>query len=107
MVMSLNPEIDPDIPAMIGASAAMAVSGIPFDGPLGAARVGYINGQYVLNPTLTQLKSSQLDLVVAGTQSAVLMVESEADILAEEVMLGAVVFGHDQMQAVIATSMSW
>jgi len=101
MVMSLNPEIDPDIPAMIGASAAMAVSGIPFDGPLGAARVGYINGQYVLNPTLTQLKSSQLDLVVAGTQSAVLMVESEADILAEEVMLGAVVFGHDQMQAVI------
>jgi len=101
MVMSLNPEIDPDIPAMIGASAAMAVSGIPFDGPLGAARVGYINGQYVLNPTLTQLKNSQLDLVVAGTQSAVLMVESEADILSEEVMLGAVVFGHDQMQAVI------
>ena len=101
MVMSLNPEIDPDIPAMIGASAAMAVSGIPFDGPLGAARVGYINGQYVLNPTLTQLKSSQLDLVVAGTQSAVLMVESEADILSEEVMLGAVVYGHDQLQAVI------
>ena len=101
MVMSLNPEIDPDIPAMIGASAAMAVSGIPFDGPIGAARVGYINGQYVLNPSLTQLKSSQLDLVVAGTQSAVLMVESEADILSEEVMLGAVVYGHDQMQAVI------
>ncbi len=101
MVMSLNPEIDPDIPAMIGASAAMAVSGIPFDGPLGAARVGYVNGQYVLNPTLSQLKTSQLDLVVAGTQSAVLMVESEADILPEEVMLGAVVYGHDQMQAVI------
>ncbi len=101
MVMSLNPEIDPDIPAMIGASAAMAVSGIPFDGPLGAARVGYVNGQYVLNPTLSQLKTSQLDLVVAGTQSAVLMVESEADILAEEVMLGAVVYGHEQMQAVI------
>ena len=101
MVMSLNPEIDPDIPAMIGASAAMAVSGIPFDGPIGAARVGYINGQYVLNPSLTQLKSSQLDLVVAGTQTAVLMVESEADILSEEVMLGAVVYGHDHMQAVI------
>ncbi|MFT3850525.1 MAG: polyribonucleotide nucleotidyltransferase [Propionivibrio sp.] len=101
MVMSLNPEIDPDIPAMIGASAAMAVSGIPFDGPLGAARVGYVNGQYVLNPTLSQLKTSQLDLVVAGTQSAVLMVESEADILPEEVMLGAVVYGHEQMQAVI------
>ncbi len=101
MVVSLNPEIDPDIPAIIGASAAMAISGIPFDGPLGAARVGYIDGQYVLNPTLTQLKSSQLNLVVAGTQSAVLMVESEADILSEEVMLGAVVFGHDQMQVVI------
>ena len=101
MVVSLNPEIDPDIPAMIGASAAMAVSGIPFDGPIGAARVGYIDGQYILNPTLTQLKSSQLDLVVAGTQSAVLMVESEADILPEDVMLGAVVYGHDQMQVVI------
>lgn len=101
MVVSLNPEVDPDIPAIIGASAAMAVSGIPFDGPLGAARVGYIDGQYVLNPTLTQLKSSQLNLVVAGTQSAVLMVESEADILPEEVMLGAVVFGHEQMQVVI------
>ena len=101
MVVSLNPEIDPDIPAMIGASAAMAVSGIPFDGPLGAARVGYINDQYVLNPTLSQLKESRLDLVVAGTQSAVLMVESEADILSEETMLGAVVYGHEQMQAVI------
>ena len=101
MVVSLNPEIDPDIPAMIGASAAMAVSGIPFDGPLGAARVGYINDQYVLNPTLSQLKESRLDLVVAGTQSAVLMVESEADILPEDVMLGAVVYGHEQMQVVI------
>jgi len=101
MVVSLNPEVDPDIPAIIGASAAMAISGIPFDGPLGAARVGYIDGQYVLNPTLTQLKSSQLNLVVAGTQSAVLMVESEADILPEDVMLGAVVYGHDQMQVVI------
>ena len=98
MVVSLNPEVDPDIPAMIGASAAMAVSGVPFDGPIAAARVGYIDGQYVLNPTLTQLKTSQLNLVVAGTQSAVLMVESEADILSEEVMLGAVVYGHDQMQ---------
>ncbi|WP_263771900.1 polyribonucleotide nucleotidyltransferase [Propionivibrio soli] len=101
MVVSLNPEVDPDIPAMIGASAAMAVSGIPFDGPIGAARVGYLGGQYVLNPTLTQLKTSQLDLVVAGTQSAVLMVESEADILPEDVMLGAVVYGHEQMQVVI------
>ena len=101
MVVSLNPEVDPDIPAIIGASAAMAISGIPFDGPLGAARVGYIDGHYVLNPTLTQLKGSQLNLVVAGTQSAVLMVESEADILSEEVMLGAVVYGHDQMQVVI------
>lgn len=101
MVVSLNPEVDPDIPAMIGASAALAISGIPFDGPIGAARVGYINGQYVLNPTLTQLATSQLNLVVAGTQSAVLMVESEAQELSEEIMLGAVVFGHDQMQAAI------
>ena len=101
MVVSLNPEIDPDIPSIIGASAAMAVSGIPFDGPIGAARVGYIGGQYVLNPTQSQLKSSQLNLVVAGTQSAVLMVESEADILSEDVMLGAVVYGHEQMQVVI------
>jgi polyribonucleotide nucleotidyltransferase len=101
MVVSLNPEIDPDIPAMIGASAALAISGIPFGGPIGAARVGYLDGAYVLNPTLTQLKSSQLDLVVAGTQSAVLMVESEARELSEEVMLGAVVFGHEQMQAAI------
>ena len=101
MVVSLNPEVDPDIPAMIGASAALSVSGIPFNGPIGAARVGYIDGQYVLNPTLSQLKSSRLDLVVAGTQSAVLMVESEADVLPEDVMLGAVVYGHDQMQTVI------
>ena len=101
MVISLNPEIDPDIPAMIGASAAMAVSGIPFDGPIGAARVGYLNGQYVVNPTKTQLETSQLNLVVAGTQAAVLMVESEADVLPEDVMLGAVVYGHEQMQAVI------
>ncbi|HMV06998.1 MAG TPA: polyribonucleotide nucleotidyltransferase [Accumulibacter sp.] len=102
MVMSLNPEIDPDIPAMIGASAALTISGIPFDGPIGAARVGYIDGQYVLNPTAGQLANSQLDLVVAGTQAAVLMVESEAQQLPEEVMLGAVVFGHQQMQAAIA-----
>ncbi len=100
-VMSLNPEIDSDIPAMIGASAALAISGIPFAGPIGAARVGYINGQYVLCPTLSQLKDSQLDLVVAGTEAAVLMVESEADQLSEDVMLGAVVFGHTEMQKAI------
>ncbi|MBG7618708.1 polyribonucleotide nucleotidyltransferase [Herbaspirillum sp. AP02] len=100
-VLSVNPEIDPDIPAMIGASAALSLAGIPFNGPVGAARVGYIDGQYVLNPTQTQLKSSQLDLVVAGTETAVLMVESEAEQLSEEVMLGAVVFGHDQSKAVI------
>ena len=100
-VMSLNPEIDSDIPAMIGASAVLAISGIPFAGPIGAARVGYINGQYVLCPTLSQLKDSQMDLVVAGTEAAVLMVESEADQLSEEVMLGAVVFGHTEMQKAI------
>ncbi|MDD2664525.1 MAG: polyribonucleotide nucleotidyltransferase [Dechloromonas sp.] len=100
-VMSLNPEIDADIPAMIGASAALAISGIPFSGPIGAARVGYLNGQYVLCPTATQLKESQLDLVVAGTEAAVLMVESEAQELSEEVMLGAVVFGHTEMQKAI------
>jgi polyribonucleotide nucleotidyltransferase len=100
-VMSLNPEVDSDIPALIGASAALAISGIPFSGPIGAARVGYIDGQYVLNPSATQLKDSKLDLVVAGTQSAVLMVESEAKELSEDVMLGAVVYGHEQMQAVI------
>ena len=100
-VLSVNPEVDPDIPAMIGASAALAVSGIPFNGPIGAARVGYINGEYVLNPSTTQLKSSKMDLIVAGTAAAVLMVESEADQLSEEVMLGGVVFGHTQMQAAI------
>src|SRR3954462_7118411 len=100
-VLSVNPEIDPDIPAMIGASAALCVAGIPFNGPIGAARVGYANGQYILNPSTTQLKTSQMDLVVAGTEHAVLMVESEAQQLSEEIMLGAVVFGHDQMKAVI------
>jgi polyribonucleotide nucleotidyltransferase len=95
-VVSLNPEVQADIAAMIGTSAALAISGIPFSGPIGAARVGYINGEYVLNPGKTQLLGSQLDLVVAGTEAAVLMVESEADQLSEEVMLGAVVFGHDQ-----------
>jgi polyribonucleotide nucleotidyltransferase len=100
-VVSSNNEIDSDIAAMIGASAALALSGIPFDGPIGAARVGYVGGQYVLNPTATELKSSQLDLVVAGTEHAVLMVESEAKELPEDVMLGAVVFGHQQMQTVI------
>ena len=100
-VMSSDPEIDSDIPSMIGASAALALSGIPFDGPIGAARVGYVDGQYLLNPTATELKTSQMDLVVAGTDRAVQMVESEAQQLSEEVMLGAVVFGHEQMQAVI------
>ena len=101
MVISIDPEIDSDIPAMIGASAALVLSGVPFAGPIGAARVGYANGQYLLNPSQTELKTSQLDLVVAGTAQAVLMVESEADVLPEDVMLGAVVFGHEQMQAVI------
>ncbi len=100
-VMSSNSEIDSDIPAMVGASAALALSGVPFGGPIGAARVAYANGQYVLNPTATELKTSQLDLVVAGTEQAVLMVESEAQQLPEDVMLGAVVFGHEQMQVVI------
>ena len=100
-VVSVDPEIDSDIPAMIGASAALVLSGVPFAGPIGAARVGYLNGEYVLNPTKTQLAKSQLDLVVAGTAQAVLMVESEAQILPEDVMLGAVVYGHEQMQAVI------
>ncbi len=100
-VMSLNPEVDPDIPALIGASAALAISGVPFNGPIGAARVGYINGAYVLNPDVSQLKDSRLDLVVAGTESAVLMVESDADQLPEDIMLGGVVFGHDQMRAAI------
>lgn len=100
-VVSVNPQVNPDIVAMIGASAALALSGIPFNGPIGAARVGYINDQYVLNPTSDELKNSRLDLVVSGTAGAVLMVESEADILTEEQMLGAVVFGHDQQQVVI------
>ncbi|MBB5190324.1 polyribonucleotide nucleotidyltransferase [Silvimonas terrae] len=100
-VVSLDPQIDSDIPAMIGASAALAISGVPFQGPIGAARVGYANGQYLLNPTKEELATSQLDLVVAGTEKAVLMVESEAQELSEEVMLGAVVFGHDEMQKAI------
>ncbi len=100
-VLSLNPEVDGDIPAMIGASAAMALAGVPFAGPIGAARVGYADGQYILNPTAKQLETSQLDLVVAGTKDAVLMVESEAKQLSEQVMLGAVLFGHEQMQAAI------
>ena len=100
-VLSVNPEIDPDIPAMIGASAALCIAGIPFNGPIGAARVGYIDGQYVLNPNVSQLAGSKMDLVVAGTETAVLMVESEAQELSEEIMLGAVVFGHDHMKAVI------
>ncbi len=94
--VSLNPEVDADIAAMLGVSAALSISGIPFNGPIGAARVGYVNGEYVLNPGPTARKSSKLDLVVAGTESAVLMVESEADQLTEDVMLGAVVFGHEQ-----------
>jgi polyribonucleotide nucleotidyltransferase len=100
-VLSLNPEIDSDIPAMIGASAALTLSGIPFNGPMGAARVGYRDGQYLLNPTQSQLDESDLDLVVAGTHNSVLMVESEASELSETVMLGAVMFGHKQFQAVI------
>ncbi len=100
-VVSLDPEIDSDIPAMLGASAALALSGIPFKGPIGAARVGYVDGQYVLNPVQSVLKTSKLDLVVAGTADAVLMVESEAKILPEDVMLGAVVYGHEQMQVAI------
>jgi polyribonucleotide nucleotidyltransferase len=100
-VVSSNSEVDSDIPAIIGASAALALSGIPFNVPIGAARVGYLNGEYVLNPTATELKESRLNLVVAGTQDGVLMVESEAMELPEEVMLGAVVFGHERMQPVI------
>lgn len=100
-VVSVNPQINPDIVAMIGASAALSLSGLPFNGPIGAARVGYINDQFVLNPTIDELKQSRLDLVVAGTEGAVLMVESEADLLSEDQMLGAVVFGHEQQQVVI------
>jgi polyribonucleotide nucleotidyltransferase len=100
-VISLNTEVDSDIPALLGASAALALSGLPFLGPIGGARVGYKNGQYLLNPTATELKESSLDLVVAGTKDAVLMVESQAKMLPEEVMLGAVMFGHEQMQTAI------
>src|ERR1700675_2061960 len=100
-VLSVNSEVDPDIASLLGASAALAISGMPFMGPIGAARVGYIGGKYVLNPTATQLAESKLDLVVAGTQEGVLMVESEADGLNEEIMLGAVMFGHEQMQVAI------
>ncbi|MCH7894555.1 MAG: polyribonucleotide nucleotidyltransferase [Proteobacteria bacterium] len=100
-VVSVNPDVDPDIPAILGASAALALSGMPFAGPIGGARVGYINGEYVLNPSMSQLTESKLDLVVAGTERAVLMVESEADCLDEEVMLGAVMYGHEQMQVAI------
>jgi len=101
-VMSLNPEVDPEVVAILGSSAALAVSGMPFAGPVGAARVGYIGGEYVLNPSPEQLESSDLDLIVAGTDSAVLMVESEAKELSEEVMLGAVVFGHEASKITIA-----
>ena len=100
-VMSVNQEVDPDIPAMIGASAALSLSGMPFAGPIGAARVGYVDGGYVLNPTRSQLENSQLNLVVAGTDKAVLMVESEAQVLPEKVMLDAVMYGHEQMQSAI------
>ncbi len=100
-VVSIDPEIDPDVPSMIGASAALALSGVPFAGPIGAARVGYRDGDYLLNPSASELKGSQLDLVVAGTENAVLMVESEASELSEEVMLGAVVYGHEQMRVAI------
>ncbi|MDR0701718.1 MAG: polyribonucleotide nucleotidyltransferase [Azoarcus sp.] len=102
IVLSQNPEVDADIPAMIAASTALAISGMPFNGPIGAARVGYANGQYLLNPTTSELAASQLNLVVAGTEAAVLMVESEAQELSEEVMLGAVVYGHEQMQHAIS-----
>ena len=100
-VVSVNPQISPDLVAMIGASAALSLSGVPFNGPIGAARVGFINDQFVLNPTISEQKQSRLDLVVAGTDKAVLMVESEADVLTEEQMLSAVVFGHQQQQVVI------
>jgi polyribonucleotide nucleotidyltransferase len=101
MVISMNNEINPDILALIGTSAAISISGLPFNGPIGAARVGYHDGEYLLNPTATQLEESELDLVVAGTENAVLMVESEANCLSEDVMLGSVIFGHEQMQTVI------
>ena len=102
-VVSMNPEVNPDIPSIIGASAALAISGMPFEAPIGAARVGYINGKYILNPDAENLKESDLDLVVAGTSEAILMVESQAKMLSEEIMLGAVIFGHEQMQIAIQT----
>src|SRR5699024_6584979 len=97
-MMSSTPEIDADIPTMIGASAALSLSGCPFQGPIGGARVGFVDDEYVINPTATQLEDSRLNLVVAGTADAVLMVESEAEQLSEEQMLGAITFGHEQMQ---------
>ena len=100
-VVSLDPDIDAEIPALIGAAAAVSLSGAPFNGPLGAARVGYKDGEYLLNPSMSALKESDLDLVVAGTEDAVLMVESEANLLSEEVMLGAVMFGHEHLQVAI------
>jgi polyribonucleotide nucleotidyltransferase len=100
-VISMNTDIDPDIPALIGASAAISISGMPFNGPIGAARIGYKDGEYILNPSISQLVGSDLDLVVAGTDKAVLMVESEANRLSEEVMLGSVVYGHEQLQTVV------
>ena len=100
-VLSLNPEVQADIAALIGTSAALAISGLPFNGPVGAARVGYVNGEYILNPGKTALANSEMNLVVAGTDGAVLMVESEADQLSEEIMLGAVVYGHDQGRVAI------
>ncbi|HEY2590671.1 MAG TPA: polyribonucleotide nucleotidyltransferase, partial [Steroidobacteraceae bacterium] len=100
-VLSVDPDIDPDIPSLLGASAALSLSGAPFKGPIGAARVGYREGKYLLNPTAKDLETSQLHLVVAGTAQAVLMVESEAKALPEDVMLGAVVFGHQEMQVAI------
>ena len=100
-LLSMDPEIQTDVIAMIGASAALAISGIPFNGPIGGARVGYIDNKYCLNPELSSMSDSQLNLVVAGTSEAILMVESEANELSEEVMLGAVLFGHEQMQPII------
>ncbi len=100
-VLSLDPDVDPDVPAIIGASAAITISGVPFSGPVGAARVGYKDGQYIINPSFSELNDSQLDLVVAGTSTSVLMVESEAKQLPEDVMLGAVMYGHEQFQVVI------
>jgi polyribonucleotide nucleotidyltransferase len=100
-VVSMNVDVDADIPAMLGASAALAIAGLPFKGPIAAARIGYADGKYLLNPTFTELAQSQLDLVVAGTERAVIMVESEAKRLSESVMLGAVMFGHEHMQVAI------